>query len=89
MIRMESGGGSLVFDAYSTLEQAGPVPENSLVSTTQPDKKKACVEKTSSSWMCSVLCWAQHTKIMLPWHLCDVQHPIVGQQRAQSSPNVT
>jgi diguanylate cyclase (GGDEF)-like protein len=29
------------------------VPRNSLVSTAQPDKKKACVEKTSSSWMCS------------------------------------
>jgi CTP synthase (UTP-ammonia lyase) len=29
------------------------VPENYLVSTAQPDKKKACVEKTSSSWMFS------------------------------------
>jgi hypothetical protein len=28
------------------------VPRNSLVSTAQPDKKKVCVEKTSSSWMC-------------------------------------
>jgi len=33
--------------------EAGAVPRNSLVSTAQPDKKKACVEKTSSSWMCS------------------------------------
>jgi hypothetical protein len=32
---------------------ADAVPRNSLVSTAQPDKKKACVEKTSSSWMCS------------------------------------
>ena len=29
------------------------VPRNSLVSTAQPDKKKACEETTSSSWMCS------------------------------------
>jgi hypothetical protein len=32
--------------------EADAVPRNSLVSTAQPDKKKACVEKTSSSWMC-------------------------------------
>ena len=32
--------------------EAEAVPRNSLVSTAQPDKKKACVEKTSSSWMC-------------------------------------
>jgi hypothetical protein len=32
--------------------EADGVPRNSLVSTAQPDKKKACVEKTSSSWMC-------------------------------------
>ncbi len=32
---------------------ADAVPRNSLVSTAQPDKKKACVEKTSSNWMCS------------------------------------
>ena len=32
--------------------EAEAVPQNSLVSTTQPDKKKACVEKTSNSWMC-------------------------------------
>src|SRR5580692_1773059 len=29
------------------------VPENSLVSTAQPDKKKVCAEKTSNSWTCS------------------------------------
>src|ERR1017187_1333740 len=33
--------------------EARTVPQNSLVSTAQPDKKKVCVEKTSSSWMCS------------------------------------
>ena len=33
--------------------EAGAVPRNSLVSTVQPDKKKACEETTSSSWMCS------------------------------------
>jgi uncharacterized protein with ParB-like and HNH nuclease domain len=32
--------------------EADAVPRNSLVFTAQPDKKKACVEKTSSSWMC-------------------------------------
>jgi hypothetical protein len=29
------------------------------------------------------------TPIMLPSHLCDVQHQTVGERRAQSSPNVT
>jgi hypothetical protein len=29
--------------------EADAVPQNSLVSTAQPDKKKVCVEKTSSS----------------------------------------
>jgi luciferase family oxidoreductase group 1 len=33
--------------------EASAVPQNSLVSTTQPDKRKVCVDKTSSSWMCS------------------------------------
>src|ERR1022692_4457290 len=33
--------------------EADAVPRNALVSTAQPDKKKVCVEKTSSSWMCS------------------------------------
>ena len=33
--------------------EASAVPQNSLVSTTQPDKKKVCVDQTSSSWMCS------------------------------------
>jgi hypothetical protein len=33
--------------------EADGVPRNSLVSTAQPDKKEACVEKTSSSWMFS------------------------------------
>ena len=32
---------------------AGAVPKNCLVSTAQPDKKKVCEDKTSSSWMCS------------------------------------
>ena len=32
--------------------EADAVPRNSLVSTAQPDKKKVCVEKTRSSWMC-------------------------------------
>ena len=34
--------------------EADSVPRNSLVSTAQPDKKEVCVDKTSSSWMCSV-----------------------------------
>src|ERR1017187_9162834 len=33
--------------------EADAVPQKSLVSTAQPDKKKVCVDKTSSSWMCS------------------------------------
>src|ERR1022692_3963277 len=33
--------------------EADSVPRNALVSTAQPDKKEVCVEKTSSSWMCS------------------------------------
>src|ERR1035437_3747201 len=33
--------------------EADSVPRNSLVSTAQPDKKEVCVDKTSSSWMCS------------------------------------
>jgi hypothetical protein len=33
--------------------EADAVPRNSLVSTAQPDKKKACAEKTSNSWTCS------------------------------------
>jgi len=33
--------------------EADAVPQNSLVSTAQPDKKKVCVDKTSSRWMCS------------------------------------
>jgi hypothetical protein len=33
--------------------EASAVPQNSVVSTTQSDKKKVCVDKTSSSWMCS------------------------------------
>ena len=33
--------------------ESDAVPRNSLVSTAQPDKKKVCVDKTSSSWMCS------------------------------------
>jgi diguanylate cyclase (GGDEF)-like protein len=36
-----------------TRVEVDAVPRNSLVSTAQPDKKKVCVEKTSSSWMCS------------------------------------
>ncbi|MGB0108456.1 MAG: hypothetical protein ACLPTQ_06985, partial [Terriglobales bacterium] len=32
--------------------EADAVPRNSLVSTAQPDKKKACAEKTSNSWTC-------------------------------------
>jgi uncharacterized repeat protein (TIGR03803 family) len=35
--------------------EASAVPQNSLVSTTQPDKKKVCVDKTSSSWMYSAM----------------------------------
>jgi hypothetical protein len=30
-------------------------PATVLVSTAQPDKKKACAEKTSNSWMCSAM----------------------------------
>jgi hypothetical protein len=33
--------------------KADAVPRNTLVSTAQPDKKKACAEKTSNSWTCS------------------------------------
>ncbi|MGB0047647.1 MAG: alkaline phosphatase family protein [Terriglobales bacterium] len=33
--------------------EADAVPRNSLVSTAQPDKKKACAEKTSNRWTCS------------------------------------
>ena len=33
--------------------EADAVPRNTLVSTVQPDKKKACAEKTSNSWTCS------------------------------------
>jgi hypothetical protein len=32
------------------LRKTDHVPENPLVSTTQADKKKRCVDKTSSSW---------------------------------------
>jgi hypothetical protein len=35
--------------------KAGPVSENSLVSTSQADKKKTCVEKTSSNWEFSAI----------------------------------
>jgi len=34
--------------------EASTVPQDSLVSTRQPDNKKVCVDKTSSSWTCSV-----------------------------------
>src|SRR5208282_918292 len=30
-----------------------PAPRNSVVSTAQTDKKKACAEKMNNSWMCS------------------------------------
>ena len=33
--------------------EASAVPQDSLVSTRQPDRKKVCVDKTSSSWTCS------------------------------------
>src|ERR1035437_7398017 len=33
--------------------EADAVPRNTLVSTVQPDKKKACAEKTSNSWTCA------------------------------------
>jgi hypothetical protein len=35
---------------WVVLKNADPVPENSLVSTTQAVRKKTCVDKTSSSW---------------------------------------
>jgi N-methylhydantoinase A/oxoprolinase/acetone carboxylase beta subunit len=38
-----------------TRVEASTVPQNTLVSTTQPDKKKVCVDKTSSSSMCSAM----------------------------------
>ena len=44
---------SLLAGCGKTRFEASAVPQNSLVSTTQPDKKKVCVDKTSSSWMCS------------------------------------
>jgi hypothetical protein len=34
------------------------------LSTTQPDKKKLCVEKASSSLKCEVLCCAPHSPLM-------------------------
>jgi Universal stress protein family len=33
--------------------EASTVPQDSLVSTKQSDKKRVCVDKTSSSWTCS------------------------------------
>ena len=45
--------GSVLAGCGKTRLEADAVPGNTLVSTAQPDKKKACVEKTSSSWMCS------------------------------------
>jgi RpiB/LacA/LacB family sugar-phosphate isomerase len=47
------GGG--IAGCGKTRFEARTVPQNSLVSTAQPDKKKVCVEKTSSSWMCSAM----------------------------------
>ena len=45
-------GDTILAGCGKTRFEADAVPRNSLVSTAQPDKKKACVEKTSSSWMC-------------------------------------
>src|SRR5437588_10058150 len=39
--------------ARSAIHQPDVVSKNSLVSTTHSDKKKACEEKTSNSWMSS------------------------------------
>src|SRR6516162_5047263 len=47
MLNVLAGCGKTRFDADA-------VPRNSLVSTARPDKKKACAEETSNSWMCSV-----------------------------------
>ena len=35
--------------------EASTVPQDSLVSTKQSDKKRVCVDKTSSSWICSAM----------------------------------
>jgi hypothetical protein len=48
----ESSANDFLAGCGKTRFEAEAVPRNSLVSTAQPDKKKACVEKTSSSWMC-------------------------------------
>jgi hypothetical protein len=50
----DAGIGSLA-GCGKTRFEADAVPRNSLVSTAQPDKKKACEETTSSSWMCSAI----------------------------------
>jgi hypothetical protein len=50
-------GGFFTGDALFRLAGCGKTQvesENSLVSTVRTDKKKACAEKTSSSWTCSV-----------------------------------
>jgi hypothetical protein len=46
---------NLLAGCGKTRVEASTVPQNTLVSTTQPDKKKVCVDKTSSSWMCSAM----------------------------------
>lgn len=41
-------------DDGNDLSKRKSASENSPVSTTQPDKKKICVEETSNGWTCSV-----------------------------------
>jgi hypothetical protein len=58
--RQSKTGIATQFDLYpsgcgKTRFEASTAPRNSLVSTTQPDKKKVCVDKTSSSWMYSAM----------------------------------
>ena len=52
LLTVEQAGGPLAGCGKTRFEWSA-VPQNSLVSTTQPDKKKVCVDKTSNSWMCS------------------------------------
>jgi len=64
------------------LTEVDRVPENSLVSTTQSDKKKARAEKTSNSWMCSAT-WIQSSEFRrnipcvrcVPWRIRGCNHP--------------
>src|SRR5213079_1719234 len=59
--------------------QTDKAPGNSLVSTAQPDKKKACAEKTSNSWTSfprmpssyQVVLWKQESFLEPCRFVCD------------------